>query len=112
MAINYKWDINEMSAHIEAEGKDNVIYSVQWCYTGSEESGGKTYRSITIGTQDYTYVAGEPFTPYADTEAFEDIVIGWLEASLDVPAMEAVIDAAIKLEISPINESLFFTWES
>ena len=112
MAIIYKWDIPQMNAHIESEGEDNVIYTVHYRYTGSEESGGKTYSSTNIGTQGYTYVAGEPFVPYADTEAFEDVVIGWLEDSLDVPAMQASIAAAIALEITPVNEDLYFTWQT
>ena len=110
MAITYKWDIPQMNAHIQAEGEDNVIYTVHWRYTGSEESGGKDYSSTQIGTQSYTYVAGDPFVPYADTEAFEAIVIGWLEGSLDVDAMKASIAATIAVEIAPVNEDLYFTW--
>jgi len=110
MAITYKWDIPQMNAHIQAEGEDNVIYTVHWRYTGSEESGGKDYSSTQIGTQSYTYVAGTPFVPYEDTEAFEAIVIGWLEGSLDVDAMKASIAAAIAVEIAPVNEDLYFTW--
>ena len=110
MAITYKWDIPQMNAHIQAEGEDNVIYTVHYRYTGSEESGGETYSSTNIGTQSYTYVAGDAFVPYADTEAFEAIVIGWLEGSLDVPAMQASIAAVIAAEIAPVNEDLYFTW--
>jgi len=112
MAITYKWDIPQMNAHIQAEGEDNVIYTVHYRYTGSEESGGKTYSSTNIGTQSYTYVSGDPFVPYADTEAFENIVIGWLEGSLDVPAMQASIAATIQSEITPVNEDLYFTWQN
>ena len=112
MAITYKWDIPQMNAHIQAEGEDNVIYTVHYRYTGSEESGGKTYSSTQIGTQSYTYVAGDPFVPYADTEAFEAVVIGWLEGSLDVAAMQASIAATIALEIAPVNEDLYFTWQN
>jgi len=110
MAITYKWDIPQMNAHIQAEGEDNVIYTVHWRYTGSEESGGEIYSSTNIGTQSYTYVAGTPFVPYEDTEAFEAIVIGWLEGSLDVDAMKAGIAATIAVEIAPVNEDLYFTW--
>ena len=110
MAITYKWDIPQMNAHIQAEGEDNVIYTVHYRYTGSEESGGEIYSSTNIGTQSYTYIAGDPFVPYADTEAFEAIVIGWLEGSLDVPAMKASIAAVITKEITPVNEDLYFTW--
>ena len=112
MAIIYKWDIPQMNAHIQAEGEDNVIYTVHWRYTGSEESGGKTYSSTQIGTQSYTYVAGDPFVPYADTEAFETVVIGWLEDSLDVAAMQSSIAATIAAEITPVNEDLYFTWQN
>jgi len=112
MAITYKWDIPTMNAHIQAEGEDNVIYTVHYIYTGSEESEGVTYSSTNIGTQSYTYVAGEPFTPYENTEAFEAIVIGWLEGSLDVPAIQASIAASIESQIVPVNEDLYFTWQN
>ena len=112
MAITYKWEIPQMNAHIQAEGEDNVIYTVHYRYTGSEESGGKTYSQSNIGTQSYTYVAGEPFVPYENTEAFEAVVIGWLEGSLDVPAMQASIAATIQSEITPVNEDLYFTWQN
>jgi len=110
MAITYKWDIPQMNAHIQLEGEDNVIYTVHWMYTGFEELAGKTYSSTQLGTQSYTYVAGTPFVPYENTEAFEAIVIGWLEGSLDVDVMKANIAAAIAVEIAPVNEDLYFTW--
>jgi hypothetical protein len=110
MAITYKWDIPQMNAHIQAEGEDNVIYTVHWIYTGSEESEGETYSSKEIGTQSYTYVAGTPFVPYENTEAFEAVVVGWLEESLDVDAMKASIATIIANDIAPVNEDLYFTW--
>ena len=120
MAITYKWDIPQMNAHIQADGQDNVIYTVHYRYTGSEfvpdgagnePPTGKTYSQSNIGTQSYTYVAGEPFVPYEDTEAFEAVVIGWLEGSLDVPALQASIEASIESQITPVNEDLYFTWQ-
>ena len=112
MAITYKWDIPQMNAHIQAEGEDNVIYTVHYRYTGSEESGGVTYSSSNIGTQSYTYVAGESFTPYEDTEAFEAVVIGWLEDSLDVVSMQESIAENIQSQKTPVNEDLYFTWQN
>ena len=112
MAITYKWTINQMNAHIQAEGEDNVIFTVHWTYSGSEESGGKIYQASQIGAQSFTYVAGEPFVPYADTEAFEAVVIGWLEGALDVPSMAANIEAQIAKQITPVNEDLYFTWDN
>ena len=112
MAITYKWTINQMNAHIQAEGEDNVIFTVHWTYSGSEEVSGKTYQASSIGAQGFTYVKGELFVPYADTEAFEAIVIGWLEGALDVPSMSASIEAQIAKQITPVNEDLYFTWQN
>ena len=112
MAIDYKWTINQMNAHIESDGEQNVIFTVHWTYSGSEEVSGQTYQASQIGAQSFTYVAGEPFVPYADTEAFESVVIGWLEAALDVPSMKANIEAQIQKQITPINEDLYFTWQN
>jgi hypothetical protein len=99
-----------MNAHIESDGEQNVIFTVHWTYSGFEEVSGQDYRASMIGAQSFTYTAGEPFTPYADTEAFEQVVIGWLEGALDVPSMAANIDAQLQKQITPINEDLYFTW--
>ena len=112
MAITYKWTINQMNAHIQAEGEDNVIFTVHWTYLGSEESGGQQYQASQIGAQSFTYVAGEPFVPYADTQDFENTVISWLEGVLDVTSMQASLTAQIQKQITPINEDLYFTWQN
>ena len=110
MAVTYKWVISQMNAYIEEEGKDNVIFAVHYNYEGSEESNGVIYHDNTMGIQNFQYTAGDTFVPYADTEAFEAIVIKWLEGSLDVPAMQASIATTIATEIAPVNEDLYFTW--
>ena len=112
MAITYKWTINQMNAHIQAEGEDNVIFTVHWTYSGSEDISGKIYSASQIGAQSFTYVKGDPFVPYADTEAFENVVIGWLEGALDVSSMQSSIEATIQKEITPVNEDLYFTWQN
>ena len=112
MAITYTWSIPQMQAHIESEGESNVIFQVHYIYIGTEESEGITYSENFMGMEEYTYLPGEPFVPYEDSEAFEDVVIGWLEGSLDVPAMQAVIDASIAKQLSPVNEDLYFTWQN
>ena len=112
MAIDYKWTINQMNAHIESEGEQNVIFTVHWTYSGSEEVSGQTYQASQIGAQSFSYVAGEPFVPYADTEAFEQVVIGWLEGALDMDSIRASIASQIQKQITPVNENLYFTWQN
>ena len=110
MAIIYKWNISEMNAHIKSEGKDNVIFSVHYTYEGSEESGGIVYYDQIIGVEDYTYTAGDTFVPYENTEAFENVVIGWLEGSLDMALIQNNISTNLQKQITPVNEDLYFTW--
>lgn len=112
MAITYKWTINQMNAHIQAEGEDNVIFTVHWKYSGSEDVSGKIYSASQIGATSFTYVKGDPFIPYEDTEAFENVVIGWLEGVLNVPSMQSSIESTIQKEITPVNEDLYFTWQN
>ena len=112
MNITYKWTINQMNAHVESEGEQNVIFTVHWTYAGSEEISGKMYQGREWGTQGFTYVKGEPFIPYADTEAFEQVVIGWLEGALDMDSMRTSLAAQIQKEITPVNEDLYFTWQN
>ena len=112
MAITYKWTINQMNAHIQAEGEDNVIFTVHWTYSGSEDVSGKIYSASQIGAQGFTYVKGDPFIPYEDTEAFENVVIGWLEGVLNVPSMQDNIETIIQKEITPVDENLYFTWQT
>ena len=112
MAITYKWTINQMNAHIQAEGEDNVIFTVHWTYSGSEDVSGKIYSANSIGATSFTYVKGDPFVPYEDTEAFENVVIGWLEGVLNVPSMQDSIETTIQKEITPVNEDLYFTWQN
>ncbi len=112
MAISYKWNINQMDAHIKAEGEDNVIFIVHWTYSGSEEFEGNKYISEIIGTQNFEYKAGDLFIPYENTEAFENIVIGWLEGVLDVVELKAQVDDEIQGQTSPKDEILTFTWQN
>jgi hypothetical protein len=107
MAINYKWVISKMEAYVESEGESNVIHKVQWTYVGQEDA----YMSAENGEQDFTYTPGDTFIPYENTQAFEDVVTGWLTESLDVTEMEATISADIQSQKFPENEELYFTWQ-
>ena len=111
MATTYKWFINQMDAHIESEGEDNVIFTVHWKYSGSDKVSGKVYSSSQIGGKNFSYEAGNAFVPYENTEAFEKVIIGWLEASLDMVSIKASIEADIQKQITPVNEKLYFTWQ-
>ena len=63
MAIIYEWSIPQMDAFIEAEGEENVIYTVHYTYTGTQENEGVIYSDTIMSTQNYEYKQGDPFVP-------------------------------------------------
>jgi hypothetical protein len=106
MANTYNWKINALDAKIQEGDNSNVIYTVHWSYTASDESGDHTASSI--GTLGVTYDP-DNFIPYADLE--KDDVVSWLEAGLDVASMQENLDKQIELEINPVNETLKPDWD-
>ena len=99
MANTYKWTINALDAKISQDGNDNVVYTIHWGYTASDDSDPVNTAS-SIGTYGVEYDA-DNFTPYADlTEAD---VISWLEAGLDVDSMKSNLDSQIELKANPVD---------
>ena len=99
MANTYNWTINALDAKVAVEdGNENVVYTVHWGYSATDETG--EYSASTIGTHGVEYDA-DNFTPYADLT--EEQVIGWLEAGLDIESMKAGLDAQIAEKITPTS---------
>jgi hypothetical protein len=109
MSIAYSWKINQLNATIAEDGLQNVIYTVHYTYTGTDLETPSVSAS-TIGTMSTPYVPGTPFVSYEDTQAFENIVIGWLMAGLPVMEMQLGLANQIELMIKPVDEDLYFTW--
>jgi len=106
MALAYQWTINQLDAKIHEDGNDNVIYTIHYTYTGID---GK-YSANIIGTLDIQYDPNTPFIPWADDQDFENVVIGWLEAGLDVQGFQESIQNTVNLEKNPVDEHLYFTF--
>jgi hypothetical protein len=97
MANTYKWTINALDAKVAVEdGNENVVYTVHWGLSATDETENHTVNSI--GTHGVEYDA-DNFTAYADLT--EDQVIGWLESGLDVDSMKANLDAQIEKLVTP-----------
>ena len=97
MANTYKWTINALDAKIAVEdGNKDVVYTVHWGYSATDET--KAHTVSSIGTHGVEYDA-DNFTAYEDLT--EEMVIGWLEDGLDVDSMKASLDAQIEKLITP-----------
>jgi len=92
------WIIEQMSAYPEAAGQTNVVFLVAWRLNGTDG----TYNATCYGTVGVTYVAGSPYTPYANLTQAQ--VVGWVKTALganQVAAYEASIDSQIANQIHP-----------
>jgi hypothetical protein len=97
MANTYKWTINALDAKVAVEdGNENVVYTVHWGLSATDETGKYTVNSI--GTHGVEYDA-DNFTAYADLT--EEQVIGWLESGLDVESIKANLDAQVEKLVTP-----------
>ena len=101
MANTYKWTINALDAKVAVEdGNENVVYTVHWGYSATDETG--EHSASSIGTHGVEYDA-DNFTAYEDLT--EEMVIGWLEDGMDVDSMKANLDAQIEKLTTPIEKT-------
>ena len=107
MANTYDWKINQLDAKIHEDGLDNVIYTIHWRYTATDESD-PLISANSIGTLGVIYDPENPFIPYADL--IKTDVIAWLDAGLDVDSMKLSLDNQIELIKNPVNEYLRPDW--
>ncbi len=76
MAINYTWDCKTVDVFPTKDSKANVIHTIHWRYTGTENSHSQTIIGITgIDTEDLS-----SFTEF-DALTNSDIS-SWVESSL------------------------------
>ena len=110
MAINYKFEIHKINALVESQGKENLVTRAHYTYSGDEEIDGVVYSDNIGGTQSFEYNEGEDFIPYSDSEEFERVVIGWLDAALDITEFQNRIADGISKKAVTVENDLYFTW--
>lgn len=107
MATIFQWAVNSMTAYPEHEGEQDVVFSVAWVCSGSEDG----LNAATYGTVDVTYEAGAPFTPY--NELTLEQVNGWVAAALGpegVAKAEADCQVLIDAQKNPQSVSPPLPW--
>ena len=96
MANTYTWLVEYMSCYPEAEGETDVVFVVGWRCNATDG----TYNATQYGTVSVTYVAGDPYTPYADLTEVQ--VQGWVWANgVDQAATEASLATNIANQVNP-----------
>ena len=96
--ITFNWSIYEVERAVSLNGLSDVIQIVYWGYRGADENGitAKIHGTTLVGTPN-----PQDFTPFDEVTASD--VEGWLVKLLDVPVLQANLEAQIALIINPIT---------
>jgi hypothetical protein len=93
MSITTTWIVEQMNCYPTAEGQTDVVFNVAWRANATDG----TYNATSYGSVGITYVAGSPYTPYADLTQAQ--VVGWVQAALGQEQVDA-IDAGLATNIA------------
>jgi hypothetical protein len=101
------WNINQLNAYPEKDGKQDVVFTVHWTLEGVDgEFTGSSYGSCGV-----TLDPSAPYTPYADLT--KDQVLGWIWASgVDKEETENAVNAQIESQKNPTVVSPPLPWSS
>jgi hypothetical protein len=100
------WSIQSMSAYPQESGQTDVVFQVNW-QCSANDSG---YSANSFGSVSVTYVAGSPYTPYADLT--QDQVWGWINPSINRTEIEANLQAMIDAQKTPKTVTPPLPWSN
>jgi hypothetical protein len=96
MSNTYTWIVEAIDCYPQAEGETDVAFNVHWRANATDG----TYNSSIYSTCSVTYVAGTPFTPFA--QLTQDQVLGWIWADgVNKDSTQASLDTMIANQINP-----------
>lgn len=94
--ITYKKNIVEVTKFPQLAGQTDVVFAIKWRLVGSDEDG---CTAMTQYISNFSYVEGQPFTPYG--ELTPEQVESWLEPTVSedvIAADKQNIEAAIAIQ--------------
>lgn len=100
MANTYAWTINALDAEILHDNNSNVVTTVHYTYTVTDDSDNT---SSVIGTHNVEYDA-DNFTEYDNLTKAN--IISWLEdadSGLDITSLKSNLDAQVALVAAPVK---------
>ena len=107
MANTYTWTVTAMDCYPQAKGQTDVVFTVHWTALATDG----THNACVYNTQAVTYVAGAPYTPFA--QLTQDQVLGWIWSSgVDKEATQSALDTMIANQINPSVVSPKLPWIS
>ena len=104
MAVTYTWEFPQLNCYPTKDSKTNVVFNVEWRYTGTEGS----YSSVEYGTAPVATDDLSNFIAY-DSLTKTDVE-GWMGTALDVDAIKSRISTAIDNQKNPTEISKDPPW--
>ena len=93
------WYINQLDS-VPTDGTlTDFVINVHWSRFAKETINEKEYQAMVYGSQSFSKDDVANFIPYEDLTY--DIVCGWLDASIDVAALDLNLDAQIENQVNP-----------
>lgn len=110
MATIYTWVLPQGSLLTapSLDGLTDVVVAVNWRRNATLVDGDKTYFAEIYGQMACATPSATDFTAYPDLTF--DQVCGWLDAGLDVPALDLNLDNQIETQINPPVVTLPNPW--
>lgn len=100
METTYKWTISACDVILDEGTMKNVITTIHWRYNAENDGvNAETYGASAVGQP-----TPADFTDYNDVT--KEQMISWLEQVIDVPAMNANLNAQIELIKHPVTAIL------
>lgn len=106
--IEHYWIISSMDTAPSDDGLTDVVKTVHWRRDAKEVDGDKEYYGDVYGSMGCSAPDPMAFTPY-DQLTFEQ-VCSWLDANLDVVALDASLDQQIANQKNPPIVQLPLPW--
>ena len=108
MQTVYNWVISQMDEKPQEGNLLDVVIAVHWRRNATLVFEDKTYFADTYGLFSCPTPSETDYTAYPDLTF--DQVCGWLDAGMDVPAIDAALDVNIEQQIDPPVISLPLPW--
>jgi hypothetical protein len=106
--IEHYWIISSMDTAPSEDGLTDVVKTVHWRRDAKEIDGDKTYYGDVYGAMGCAAPDPMAFKPY--NELTFDEVCTWLEANLDMEALDSSLDMQIENQKNPPIVNLPLPW--
>ena len=107
MSNTYTWLVEAIDCYPQAEGQTDVAFNVHWRANATDG----THNATIYSTCSVTYVAGSPFTPFA--QLTQQQVLGWIWGSgVDQTATQNALDSMIASQVNPTVVTPALPWSA